>query len=415
MKKKKLTVYFDVENTLEVPFITGIQRVTREFAKYALSPKTSSNLRYVPVILDASRNGWRPLSAGEKAQVVQGKPRSLSFFARLQKKLTTWALSSRFMPFSEMEAKSLFLDIDSSWHNSFTRDALLPKLKRAGITVTKVHYDIIPITHPKLCHPQTTEKFTRHFLSHLHHCNLFMCISHFTRKELNEYAVQHKGNTIETTTIRLGTYPSTQKGTESKTGRLKQQTKTSYGRFILVVGTIEPRKNHQIVLDAMEVVFAETDLNLVLVGKPGWNVESTLSKIQFHPEINTRLFHIESASDDTLDALYRSAWLSVVPSFYEGFGLPVVESLSRGCPTLSSTSASLPEVGKSHVDYFSPADHNDLASKIISLYCEPGTYRELVIAAKNFNPTPWETTFKDIDSALSSISSPTNNAKLNAF
>lgn len=400
MRTKKVAVYFDVENTLEVPFITGIQRVTREFAKHALAPNASESFEFIPIILDRRKCGWRPLSATEKALLLQQEPRSLSFKARLRRKLTIWVQSFKFKPIKGMAPNSIFLDIDSSWHNPFTRTLLLPQMSNAGLTISKLHYDLIPVTQPGLCHVNTTKKFSEHFHSHLKHCRLFMCISEFTRTELTDCALEQGVTNLITTTIRLGCYPSDQQKVDSKNSATTEYIKAKYGRFILVVGTIEPRKNHQTLLQAMKTIFAQTELNLVLIGKPGWRVDSILSEIMSHPLLNTRLFHLSSASDDTLDSFYRSAWLSVVPSIYEGFGLPVVESLSRACPTLSSSAASLPEVGKAFVDYFTPTSSNELARKIIGLNCDPGAYAKLAQAASDFEPSSWATTFEDIHASL---------------
>lgn len=107
------------------------------------------------------------------------------------------------------------------------------------------------------------------------------------------------------------------------------------GPFILGVGTIEPRKGFAIVAAAMER-FTDTDLTFIIAGPPGWNEVSGLERANVR-----RLGRVDAA---TLDALYRSARACVVPSEYEGFGLPALEAMARGCPVLVSDTSSLPEV-----------------------------------------------------------------------
>lgn len=107
--------------------------------------------------------------------------------------------------------------------------------------------------------------------------------------------------------------------------------------FILFVGTIEPRKG----LDTLVAAYADLrgrrpDLTLVVVGPRGWLAVPGLDS----PGIR----ELGRVDEPTLDALYRRAELCAVPSRYEGFGLPALEAMARGCPVVASATTSLPEV-----------------------------------------------------------------------
>ena len=98
-------------------------------------------------------------------------------------------------------------------------------------------------------------------------------------------------------------------------------------RVILVVGTLEPRKNHSGLLDAFDRL--GTDSTLVVVGRQGWKADDIAQRIRGHEAFGEALRWPSEVNDATLDALYDLADVVVVPSHAEGYGLPVVEALRR--------------------------------------------------------------------------------------
>jgi glycosyltransferase involved in cell wall biosynthesis len=115
--------------------------------------------------------------------------------------------------------------------------------------------------------------------------------------------------------------------------------------YILFVSTIEPRKNILGLIDAFDDLKAtqKIDHDLVLVGQKGWLYESIFQRIEQSPYRN-QIHHLNYLSDDDVVDLYRQADVFVYPSHYEGFGLPVLEAMTLGCPVVCSNNSSLPEV-----------------------------------------------------------------------
>ncbi len=116
------------------------------------------------------------------------------------------------------------------------------------------------------------------------------------------------------------------------------------GQYFLMVGTIEPRKNHETVLNAYQKYRASTDttpLELVIVGQDGWNSERTVERIR--TTVGVRWFpHIENTSE--MVALYQNAAALLQPSWDEGFGLTVLEAMACGTPVAISNARALQEI-----------------------------------------------------------------------
>ncbi len=135
-------------------------------------------------------------------------------------------------------------------------------------------------------------------------------------------------------------------------------------RFLLHVGTIEPRKNLERLLDALALLRRQgQDVYLVLAGGKGWLYEGFFRKLERFPH-REAVRWLGYVPDEALPALYSAATLCVVPSLYEGFGLPVLEAMACGTPVVCSRSGSLPEVGGAAARYFDPNDVEAMAAAI---------------------------------------------------
>jgi glycosyltransferase involved in cell wall biosynthesis len=110
-------------------------------------------------------------------------------------------------------------------------------------------------------------------------------------------------------------------------------------RFILFVGTVEPRKNLDTLLDAWVQMRDRPDL--VVVGSWGWSYESMREKMS---RLGPRLHHLDSVDPEELPAIYNLARVLAHPAWYEGFGLPPLEAMASGTPAVVADTSSLPEV-----------------------------------------------------------------------
>ncbi len=137
--------------------------------------------------------------------------------------------------------------------------------------------------------------------------------------------------------------------------------------FILYVGTIQPRKNIITLIRAFAQFYkAYPEFKLVITGKKGWLFDQIFKEAR-DLYLENKIIFTGYVDDDELITLYKKAFVFVLPSLYEGFGIPVLEAMSFNCPVISSFSSSLPEIGGEAALYFDPEDPQDLANKLAQL------------------------------------------------
>ncbi|MBP6993166.1 MAG: glycosyltransferase family 4 protein [Spirochaetes bacterium] len=148
----------------------------------------------------------------------------------------------------------------------------------------------------------------------------------------------------------------------ASTARVKKKYAIS-GRYILSVCTLEPRKNLPALLDAYAAMKGRERFRLVLVGMSGWKNTELFDMIGRHPA-KDRIIVTGYVPAEDLAPLYAGAEVFAFPTFYEGFGLPVLEAMQCGCPVISSTSSSIPEVAGDACVLVDPHDVTALASSM---------------------------------------------------
>lgn len=229
----------------------------------------------------------------------------------------------------------------------------------ASIKRVTVIHDLTPILFPDF-HIWTSRITHKYLLpSILRNADLIITNSDHTTSDVTAYQPSAKSKTTRTYLGRNNQYkPTPQPSVGPKYGLNSD--------YILYLGTLEPRKNLEVLIHAYH---SYRDANpqakplLALAGKKGWKIQSLLDKVntsQYKEDIHLLGF----IDQDDLTGLYSQAICTVYPSLYEGFGFPVLEAMACGVPVISSSSSSLPEVGGDAVLYFDPHDSSTLAKHL---------------------------------------------------
>jgi glycosyltransferase involved in cell wall biosynthesis len=148
-------------------------------------------------------------------------------------------------------------------------------------------------------------------------------------------------------------------------------------RYLLFVGTIEPRKNLTRLLHAFEVLRQEGLVDgLVLVGKRGWLYDDFFAELERSPARGAVILP-GYVPDEDLPAVYAGARALAFPSLYEGFGLPVLEAMASGTPVTCSGTSSLPEVAGDAAITFDPTSEEGIVHALRRLLGDPDLQQEL--------------------------------------
>lgn len=140
--------------------------------------------------------------------------------------------------------------------------------------------------------------------------------------------------------------------------------------YILSVGTLQPRKNYIRLIEAFALFLGENkqkfgDLKLVIIGKKGWLYEDILAAPKKYG-IAEKVKFLDFVPDSELPAYYKKALCFVLPSLYEGFGLPVLEAMAYGCPIVVSDVSSLPEIAGKAAVYVNPDNVESIKNGLLS-------------------------------------------------
>ena len=376
-----MTIYVDITQLEKGRANTGIQRVVKEFLKRAALCKDTD---YKLLIFKDKSSKVEILDNQEIADFLTDM-QHYSFKKREEFDLLN------FQP----QTPTAFFDIDANWNVVYKRADLYPLLKNNGFLIFNFLYDLIPMIFPHFAHEITEKNFKEYIYAVYNYSDLVMFDSFSANRDFLEMQrLQKCIRDIPTRVVGLGSdflkvKPAYQ---ESKIQNILTK------KYLLFVGTVEPRKNQADVLEAFEKLAEKyDDLNLVIIGKKGWKVEDFAQKLQEHPLKDERLFWLDNIDDNTLSQFYQNAFIVTYLSKYEGYGLPIAESLNYANITITSKNSSMYEVGRDFADYVEYGSLNELTS-IISLYCDN---KPLYDAKKshikeNFKTTSWEQFYSSI-------------------
>ncbi len=371
MTRAKPEIVLDLSrllSRLNTPTPTGVDRVELAYARELLRaiPGRLAFGAVHPVagygriarddavgFLDALEAAWSGDAAARSIEGWRAAGRAL------------WRLRPRAVP----RARGPRVVVQSSPHH-LDKERLVARILRAeDARLVCLLHDLIPIEFPEYARAGGAARHRRRIMTVARHAAAVIANSQATQRSFLPY-LHAAGRMVPVAVAHLGLTASLRRGPP-------QPPPPATRPYFICLGTIEPRKNHLLLLHIWRDMAARLGPaavpRLLVIGKRGWENEQVVDLLERCPALIGCVEEHARVSDDALRALLAGARALLLPSFAEGFGMPVPEALSVGLPVLCSDLPALREAGGDLATYLDPLDGPAWREAILTLAAESET------------------------------------------
>jgi glycosyltransferase involved in cell wall biosynthesis len=386
--------------------LTGIQRVQSSIVLSVLSQGVLTQSALTFLSFNARSRSWVSIPTGFLFALLQDL-----FLPTAQRTVTFPAEDARYgiLPGAKEFTGVGVLDgggasvlclLGAAWVQQDYIHRVLALKRQFGTRFVMTVHDLIPIYASETCDQDTVVVFEAFMRRALRHADHILAVSENTANDVKRYTASLQIPEPPITVTKNGSsFTEFLTGSEAP-GEIAVRELPE--RFVLFVATIEGRKNHQLVLDLWRRMIDEGDdpPHLVCVGRLGWKSTGFISALVENGYLGGRIHLLRDICDADLRMLYSRCLFTLCPSFYEGWGLPVGESLAMGKICVCSDRASLPEVAGEFGIYVDIADRDGSLAVIRGLLSDHAARGRLEAKIRRgYEPVTWHSVAKSVVAA----------------
>jgi len=349
------TIWLDVSDFVAYAKVnvslSGIQRVIANLVLHLKSFDTE-NYRIVPVIPEYDRFRILSTSLSSFIELV-----SIYEEITVRREKIDALLENVYESRTQVypEKNDIFIVAGAFW--IYPHYDCIMHLRQSGVRFGLFIHDLIQIRMPEYVERAATDQFNIQLSDALDIADFILANSQFVAEDIRRYLAETKNYSLPVEAVVL---PTELKGTQTEINITNVDIiDVAQTEYVISVSTIEIRKNHRLLIKIWEKLrkeFGENTPKLVFVGKWGWEIDEFRKYVTECGYVGDWLFIFNGISDIEMEFLYKNSLFSIYPSFAEGFGLPIGESLVYGKPCIASNTTSMPEVGGNFVRYIDPFD-----------------------------------------------------------
>ncbi|MGO1074929.1 glycosyltransferase family 4 protein [Inquilinus sp. CA228] len=305
-------------------------------------------------------------------------------------------LLSRMISISARRQQAIYVNVShEGLHQPATLQRLVARRKLAPIYLV---HDLIPIDHPEYVRPGYAARHVARIEAISTTAAATIVNSQQTKRDLLKHVERHHGGMDDVFVAPLGV---DRRFAPQKVNDLESEP------YFLIIGTIEPRKNHLFMLQVWRALVQKLGKDapkLVIVGRRGWENENVIDMIERCEQISDHVIECGRVPDEVLHRLMIGARAVLFPSFAEGYGLPLVEGLSCSVPVICSDLPVFHELGNNIPEYLDPLDGPGWM-EMITDYAQPNSPRRQAQMARlaRFKAPTWDRHFRIFDDVVADV------------
>lgn len=263
-----------------------------------------------------------------------------------------------------------------------------------GVAIYPVTHDILPMVVPQF---SGNSGSLANFVSQIFPlATRVLAVSKSSKQDVSTWMKQRGLEVPPIDVFRLGEDFSI-KNIQLDSKEMQKKYDVTINNYLIFVSTIEPRKNHQILYYTYKLAKSRGIIlpKLIIVGRIGHDVELLIKTIREDPDTADSISIQNNVDDSDLHWLYQNSMFAVLPSFYEGWGMSVLESITRGKPVVCSATSSLLEMPQDCVLYFNPASSDECLGALLKM-TQADTLKKYTSNTKKYKAHSWDESYKQV-------------------
>ncbi len=382
---RKPAMFVDISELVQRDVRTGIQRVVRNVLRSFLQVGLrNSCYRVEPVYTDSNLNSY--FVAGGFVSKFLGLPGVLKDYP------------------IEPRKGDVFLGLDLQPSLIPKKKELLDEMFMQGVSVQFVVYDLLPLSNENFF-PQGASKQFKLWLDVVSSYEKLICISESTRIETKNWLEKNSPKKLKNLKLKSFTLANELTSEDMTYGDPEIANKlrgcVKEENLFIMVGTMEPRKGHKEVFEALKLLWEEgVKVNLLIIGKQGWCVDALSKEIRLNDHFEKNLFWLKKCSDEFLLEMYSTSTGLIAASYAEGYGLPLVESQNYGLEVFARDIGVFREIDEKFKSFTFFSSKNPFEFKKQFLAWKNGVRRQKRKILSSSNSICWKKATKELENVI---------------